>query len=129
MTYQFLRERDSPELEPIDPLKGHYLLREGDEHGDLAAADEMIRAAETVDGDHWNDDDLLHNAHIVRGTIFLRRGDAQAAAGELLVAAESPDTAGRPDVELALALVTAGQDDAVLTYLRAIASRGSSEPD
>jgi hypothetical protein len=127
--YEELRERDSPEVERIDPLKGHYLLDEGDELGALAAADEMIHAAETIDSDAWNEDDLLHNGHIVRGTIFLRRGDVQAAASELLAAAAAPDTSGRPDLELALALVEAGQDEAVLTYLRAIASWGSPEPD
>jgi hypothetical protein len=127
--WEVLRERDSPEVERIDPLEGHYLLDDGDELGALAAADAMIRAAETIDGDHWNEDDLLHNGHIVRGTIFLRRGDVQAAASELLAAAAASDTSGRPDVELALALVEAGQDEAVLTYLRAIASWGSPEPD
>jgi Flp pilus assembly protein TadD len=81
-----------------------------------------------TDGD-WNNDDLLHEGHIVRGTILFRRGDVQAAASELLAAAAASDTSGRPDVDLALALVKAGQDEAVLTYLRAIASWGSAEPD
>ena len=127
--YEVLREQESPAAERMDSLEGHYLLDEGDELGALAAADEMIRLAETSDGDHWDEDDLLHNGHIVRGTIFLRRGDVQAAASELIAAAAAPDTSGRPDVELALALVLAGQDDAVLTYLRAIAPWGSPEPD
>jgi hypothetical protein len=127
--YDELRERDAPEVERIDSLKGHYLLDDGDEVGALAAADEMIEAAETIDTDAWNEDDLLHNGHIVRGLISLRRGDVPAAASELLAAAAAPDTSGRPDLELALALVEAGQDEAVLTYLRAIASWGSLEPD
>jgi hypothetical protein len=127
--HEELRERGSPEVERIDSLKGQYLLDEGDETGALAAADEMIHAAQTIDSNAWNKDDLLHNGHIVRGTIFIRRGDVQAAASELVAAAAAPDTSGRPDLELALALVRAGQDEAVLTYLRAIASWGSPEPD
>ncbi len=93
--WEELRERDAPEVERIDPLKGHYLLDEGDELGALAAADEMIHAAKTIESDHWNEDDLLHNGHTVRGTIFLRRGDVRAAASELLAAAAAPDTSGR----------------------------------
>ena len=127
--YEELRERETPEVERINSLTAQYLLDEGDELGALAAADEMIRAAETIDSDAWNDDDLLHEGHIVRGTIFLRRGDVHSAASELLAAAAASDTSGRPDVDLALALVQAGQDEAVLTYLRAIASWGSPEPD
>ncbi len=127
--YEELRERDTPEVERVNSLTAQYLLDEGDELGALAAADEMIRAAETIDSDAWNEYDLLHEGHIVRGTIFLRRGDVQAAASELVAAAAAPDTSGRPDLELALALVDAGQDEAVLTYLRAIASWGSPEPD
>ena len=127
--YEELRERDTPEVERVNSLTAQYLLDEGDELGALAAADEMIRAAETIDSDAWNEYDLLHEGHIVRGTIFLRRGDVQAAASELVAAAAAPDTSGRPDLELALALVDAGQDEAVLAYLRAIASWGSPEPD
>jgi hypothetical protein len=127
--YEVLRERDSPEVERIDSLQARYLLDEGDELGALAAADEMILAAETIDSDQWNEDDLLHDGHIVRGTIFLRRGDVEAAASELVAAAAAPDTSGPPDVNLALALLQAGQDEAVLTYLRAIAPWGSPEPE
>jgi hypothetical protein len=51
-------------------IEADYLLDDGDEAGALAAADAMIRAAETVGGDQWDEHDLLHNGHIVRGTIF-----------------------------------------------------------
>jgi hypothetical protein len=95
--YEELRERDTPEVERINSLTAQYLLDEGDDLGALAAADEMIHVAETIGSDAWNEDDLLHEGHIVRGTIFLRRGDVQAAASELLAAAASPDTSGRPD--------------------------------
>jgi hypothetical protein len=127
--YDELRERDTTEYDRIDFLTAHYLLDAGDELGALAAADEMIETAETINGEQWNENDLLHNGHIVRGRIFLRRGDVQTATSELLAAAAAPDTSGRPDIELALALVEAGQDEAVLTYLRAVAPRWSIEPD
>ena len=126
--YFVLSERDAPEVHRIDPLEGVYLLHDGDEAGALAAADAMIRAAETVDDDHWGDHDLLHHAHIVRGVVSLRSGDIEAAVSELLAAGQAPKTSGRPDLELALALVLAGQNEAVLTYLRAVAPDWSTEP-
>ena len=126
--WDVLRERDHSEVQRIDSLEGHYLLDDGDEVGAVAAADAMIRAAKTIDGDHWNEHDLLHRGHIVRGVVAMRHGDVEAAASELLAAGRAPDTSGRPDLELALALTLAGQDEAVLTYLRAVAPRWPIEP-
>lgn len=74
----------------------------------------------------WNYGNSIHNANTVLGRISLRAGDTEAAKDYLLQAAASEgspqlNTFG-PNVTLANELLQAGEADAVLTYLNAIAT-------
>lgn len=109
----------------IDPDEGYELLdaRRYDEA--MAFSDALLTAATRVDADE-PDADLVHHAHILRGKVLVQRGDAAAAATELLAAGE-PDASPvlgsfGPDLSLAWQLLELGEDVAVIGYLRRIAA-------
>ena len=116
---------DDEEDDQTDPDSGYRLLEQGDLVGALAVVDALLRDAETSDEDDWNYGNLIHHAHILRGKVFLQRGDVPGAAAELVAAGATPgspqlDSFG-PDFTLAWALLLANEDDAILTYLHAVA--------
>ena len=108
-----------------DPGAGYALLEGGELDGALEIADALLRDATSSNEDDWNYGNLIHHAHILRGKVLLQRGDVPAAAAELVAAGATPgspqlDSFG-PDFSLAWALLLANEDDAILTYLHAVA--------
>ncbi len=98
------------------------LLETGDLDAALEAADRLLEAGSASDVDDWNRGNLLHHGHIVRGKVFLRRGDVESATMELRAAGSVPPSpqleSFGPDLGLALDLVRHGQDAAVVGFLR-----------
>ena len=116
---------DDDDDDQTDPDSGYALLEGGELDGALEIADALLRDAASSDEDDWNYGNLIHHAHILRGKVLLQRGDVPAATAELVAAGATPgspqlDSFG-PDFSLAWALLLANQDDAILSYLHAVA--------
>jgi hypothetical protein len=121
----FPSDEPHPTDEP-DAETGYQMLVEGDLDGALAVATQLEAVLAVTAVDDWNYGNLIHDLHIIRGKVYVARGDVNAACVELLCAGATPgspqlDTFG-PDLSLAWALLAAGQDAEVVHYLRSIAA-------
>lgn len=87
-----------------------------------AFAELLLADAPKFEGS-WIHGNGLHHAHIVLGRVALARGDVQLAKEQLLASAEGPTSpqlgSFDPDQQLALALLSRGERDAVLAYAEA----------
>ena len=107
--------------EPDEADRAWSALKRGGLDEAEVAASEILQRLQHTEPDDWNYGNLIHDAHIVRGTVLLRRGDLHGAEAELRAAAKSPgspqlDSFG-PDLSLAWDLLTRGRDRAALDYL------------
>lgn len=73
---------------------------------------------------NWNHGNALHDANVALGVVALREKNMKLAASHLLEAGKSPgspqlNTFG-PDLSLANALLKAGEEAAVVEYLRSV---------
>lgn len=97
---------------------GAFYLKRFPMAGDLARR--SLATASAYRGD-WNYGNALHYGHTVLGLLALQEGDTQRAVEELHKAGETPgspqlDSFG-PSMQLAKALLKAGQSQPVLDYL------------
>ncbi len=98
-------------------LRASYL-----DQADRWAREALERA--TAAGSDWKSVRALHHGHIIRGKVALSRHDRKGAALHLRTACTAaPPTlhAPMPDMTLAAALLSLGEDDAVRAYLRGCA--------
>jgi hypothetical protein len=95
-------------------------LRLGCLHRAAALARELLALAESFRED-WYYGNAVHHGHCLLGFVALRRHDRATAVAELLRAGATPGSpqlnAFGPNMELALALLRAGERDAVVRYL------------
>jgi len=115
-------------VDEVDPDTGYRLIAEHHYAEACAFADSLMQQAANLcdpdDPDDRPDDDDVHHANIIRGKAHLAQGDAAAGAAALLAAGDvqgSPVLGSfGPDLSLAWDLLRAGQDDAVIEYLRRV---------
>lgn len=105
---------------------GEVALRHGDLDAAETAATWLIEEAGRTPPTDWNHPNLLHNGHLLRGWVRLRRGDIDGAADDLRTAGGSggsPQLSSfGPDLSLAWALLQRGRDADVLHYLHAVST-------
>lgn len=111
--------------EHVNEDAAYRALRAGDADGALDLAGHLLLEASSLPTDDWNRGNLLHHGHIIRGKVFLQRGDVDASLEELRAAgavAGSPqlDSFG-PDLSLAWAHLRAGRNAEVTSYFRDVA--------
>lgn len=102
------------------PRAAFAAFNTGDTEAAETHANHLLVLAESYK-DNWNYGNALHAGRTVLGLVALERGNKEAAANWLIASAETHGSAQLgsfgPTMQLANALLKAGESDAVLNYL------------